>query len=189
MKIKNIKAKVAAKVAKGKKKVEEKCKGCKGGKCAPAVVLCCGVLAAVLSGCRMGEQPTAQRAQTSNTKVEFVVKDGGRANFTFGAEFVSLAQANETSGTESFANTPTSTPTVDVKPDVDVKYNDVMAGATATSKSVLDTLTDAGVAAVLKLMADKTSGTVSVTQKDGTPVVVKCEGGQCSICEDCTPTP
>lgn len=190
MKVKNIKAKVAAKVAKGKAKVAAKAKGGKAcKKCAPAVVVLVAALCMALSGCKMGEQPTAQRAQTADTKVQFLVYEGGNATFTFGAEFVSLAQANETSGTEAFTSTPTSTPTVDVKPDIDVAYNDAIAGATAASKGVLETLTDAGAQAVLRMMANKETGVVTVPTKDGGTMAVKCEGGQCSPCEDgeCTP--
>lgn len=190
MKVKNIKAKVAAKVAKGKAKVAAKAKGGKAcKKCALAVVVLMAALCTALSGCKMGEQPTAQRAQTADTKVQFLVYEGGNATFTFGAEFVSLAQANETSGTEAFTSSPTSTPTVDVKPDIDVAYNDAIKSATDASKGVLEKLTDAGAATVLKLMSDKSTGAVVVPTKDGGMMTVKCENGQCSDCTDgsCTP--
>ena len=73
------------------------------------------------------------------------------------------------------------------KPDIDVAYNDAIKNATDASKGVLEKLTDAGAATVLKMMTDKTSGTVTVPTKDGGSMVVKCEGGQCAPCEDCTP--
>ena len=115
MKIKNIKNKVAEKTAKCKAKIKAKCGNAK--KVAAVAVAFALMLSA---GCHMGEVPTAQRAQTANTDVKFIVEDGGRANFTFGAEFVSLAQANETSGTENMSNTPSNAPVVDTKPDIDV---------------------------------------------------------------------
>lgn len=139
MKVKNIKAKVAAKVAKGKAKVAAKAKGGKACKnCAPAVIVLMAALCTAFSGCKMGEQPTAQRAQTADTKVQFLVYEGGNATFTFGAEFVSLAQANETSGTEAFTSSPTSTPTVDVKPQTDLNYNDPAKAAADSAGGVAE---------------------------------------------------
>lgn len=193
MKLKDvIKAKVAAKIKKATKKVAAKCKDgkrCDDGKCTPAAIAIGCALA--LSGCRMGEQPTDQNAtQRAQTAITYVyVQD--RASATFGSDFISQAQANDTSGTESQTSsptsTPTSTPTVDVKPDIDVAYNDAIKNATDASKGVLEKLTDAGAATVLKMMTDKISGTVTVPTKDGGSMVVKCEDGQCAPCEDCTP--
>ena len=115
MKIKSIKKKVAVKTAKCKAKVKAKC-----GKAESVAAVAVAFALSCLAGCHMGEVPTAQRAQTANTDVRFIIEDGGRANFTFGAEFVSLAQANETGGTENMTNTPSNAPVVDTKPDIDV---------------------------------------------------------------------
>jgi len=182
MKVSNIKGKVAAKVAKGKAKIAAKCG--KSGKAAKA----CAVLAllVVFTGCHMGEQPTAQRAQTANTEVKFLVEDGGTATFNFGAEFVSQAQANETSGTETMTASPSNTPTVSTPVQIDARYNDAMAAASNVSKGVLESLTTAGANKVLELMSSKETGTVEVEKKDGTTATVECKDGQCSICTDCT---
>lgn len=115
MKVKNIKNKVAEKTAKCKAKIKAKC-----GKAKKVSAVAVAFALMLTAGCHMGEVPTAQRAQTANTDVKFIVEDGGSANFTFGAEFVSLAQANETSGTENMSNTPSNAPVVDTKPDIDV---------------------------------------------------------------------
>ena len=157
MKLKNIiksavKAKVATAKAKAKAKVAaklaSKCKGgkcspCKGGKCSPCAIALALVAAATLCGCKMGEQPTdqkaTQRAQTATTYV--YIYDNARA--TFGSDFVSQMQANETSGTETQTSTPTSkptsTPTVDTKPDIDVSYN----GPTKTASDGVGGIVDA----------------------------------------------
>ena len=177
MKVKDIKQKVAAKVAKGKAKVAAKCG--KGRKCAALAAL----LAFAVAGCHMGEQPTAQRAQTAVTDVRVYVYDGGSA--TFGSEFVSQAQANETSGTETMTTTPSNTPTVSTPVQIDARYNDAFAAASAASKSVLESLTSASVDAVLELMQSKKSGKVSVVKTDGSTAVVECRDGQCSFCSDC----
>lgn len=118
MKIKSIEKKVAEKVARCKAKVAEKCGKTGAAKKVAAVAVAFAL--SCLAGCHMGEVPIAQRAQTATTDVRFIIEDGGKANFTFGAEFVSLAQANETSGTENMTNTPSNIPTVDIKPDTDV---------------------------------------------------------------------
>jgi hypothetical protein len=207
MKVKNIKnavkAKVVAKVAKAKNKVAAKCSGgrcspCSGGKCKPCVIAVALALA-LLAGCHMGELPTAQRAQTSyvrdNVFNVYVMPPSTNAIAKVDDSYVpaihvevgNQAQANETSGTETMTSSPSNTPTVSTPVQVDARYNDAIAGATAASKGVLETLTDAGCEAVLKLMQSKETGTVNVTKKDGTTAVVQCADGQCSICEECTP--
>lgn len=116
MKVKDIKSKVAAKVAKGKAKVAEKCG--KAAKC--AVVLF--ALAFVITGC----QNPAQRAQTAEVKI--VVEQGGTANF--GNEFISLAQSNETGGNDAGQ---TASPTTDTKPEIAVGVGGSSAGVGGTS--------------------------------------------------------
>ena len=167
-----IKAKVAAKVAASKAKAAAKvaakvaakakckdgackpcgdcgddcsdgsCSPCSGGKCKPCAVAIALVIAATMCGCKLGEQPTdqkaTQRAQTATTYV--YVYDNARA--TFGSDFVSQMQANETSGTETQTSTPTSkptsTPTVDTKPDIDVNYNGPTKSVADASQGVLE---------------------------------------------------
>lgn len=130
MKVNKIKEKVAAKVAKGKGKVAAKCGKAKK---ACAAILMMAALCTVMCGCRMGEQPTAQRAQTANTHVTYIVEDGGSATFNYGAEFVSQAQANETSGTETMSNAPKNTPTVTTDTDtaLDIPVNKANSGTSA----------------------------------------------------------
>ena len=90
-----------------------------------------------------------------------------------------LASADSSGSTE----TQTATPTVDVRPDIDVHYNDAMKNATDASKGVLESLASAGKEAVLEMMASKKSGTVDVQKTDGTTATVSCENGQCSFVE------
>lgn len=109
------KAKCASKVAKGKAKVAKKC----AKACALALVL------SLIAGC----QNPAQRAQTADTRIQIF---GG--SVTFGNEFVSLAQANETGGNDAGQ---VATPTNDIKPDVDVSVGAAKGGGlleTAASK-------------------------------------------------------
>lgn len=193
MKVSEIKGKVAAKVAKGKAKVADKCgKTSKAVKAAKA----CAVLAflVAVAGCHMGELPTAQRAQTSTIRdnvitVTVVMPTNAVAENAekpaIHVEVGNLAQANETSGTETMTASPSNTPTVSTPVQIDARYNDAMAAASNASKGVLETLTTVGANKVLAMMSSKETGTVEVQKKDGSMATVKCENGQCSFCEDC----
>lgn len=179
--MKTIKEKIKAKAKATKEKVKGKLKGAKKAK-AVAVV---AVAALALSGCL--DTAPASRATTANYCIEIAVKVGDNARdnkfdlpFTIGDG--ALASADSAGSTE----TQTTTPTMDIKPDIDIKYNDAIAGATAASKTVLGSIGD-GLEAVLKLMQTKESGTVAVTKTDGTAATVKCENGQCEFCTDCDP--
>lgn len=121
------KAKCASKVAKGKAKVAKKC----AKACVLALVL------SLICGC----QNPAQRAQTADTKIQIF---GG--SVTFGNEFVSLAQANETGGNDAGQ---VATPTNDIKPDVDVTV-----GGKAAAKTKAGALKDAASAVVDAVVGD-----------------------------------
>lgn len=99
------------------------------------------------------------------------------SKITFGD--MALASADSAGSTESQAQTPT----FDISPKTDLRYNDAIAGATTASKGVLSAI-GYGADAVLEMMASKKSGTVKVQKTDGTDATVKCENGQCSFCED-----
>ena len=192
---KTIKGKDKAKVkaAKAAAKVARKCKG---KKCAVAVAAL--ALAAIFAGCATSDSAQPAKSQTqNNTFDDCIFVMAAKATISNGVvvaksdgdtpplEMFTQTQSLESSGTESFAQTATQTPTTDVKPDIDVKYNDAIAGATTASKGVLESLTSAGANKVLDLMASKSSGTVTVEKKDGTTATVECKDGQCSFCTDC----
>ncbi len=182
-----VKKTIKEKIAKGKAKIAEKLaakvKAKKSGcsNCTPACIF--AVVSLALAGC-METQP-ASRATTA-TYGDIIVKVGDDAksntvHISLGDG--ALASADSAGSTE----TQTATPTMDIKPDIDVAYNDAIKNATDASKGVLEKLTDSGAQAVLKMMSEKTSGTVTVPTKDGGSMVVKCENGQCAPCDDCTP--
>lgn len=196
---KTAKDKIKAKVAKANAKTK--------GRVAKAVAkaACALAVAACAAGCmHPGEQ--AAKAETMNVTIKdsvIAVNIGARkamANSasnvvelaeetarTYDVTILSQAQSLDSSGTETFGQTQT--PTMDIKPDIDVRYNDALAAASTASKGVLESLTAAGASKVLAMMADKSTGTVEVERKDGTTATVKCSGGQCSFCEDgsCNP--
>ena len=173
---KPVKDKVKAKIA----KVKDKVKSIKGKvKGVAAVAVLCGFLAA-LAGCSFDTTP-ASRATTATITVE-VRNYGGTNSVSNSVHDVAQASADSEGSTE----TQTATPTLDIRTKIDARYNDAISGATAASKTTLGLIGD-GITGVLDMMASKKSGTVAVTKTDGTPATVKCENGQCSICEDCTP--
>ena len=179
MKVNQIKQKVAAKVAKGKAKVAKKCG--KAAKC----VLIAAALSAVVCGC----QNPAQRAQTAETKQEFNIYEGATATFTFGSEFVSLAQANETGGNDAGL---TASPKTDTSPEVAVGVGGSSAGvgSSGASRQGVGAAIGSAVDAVSGLFAGGSGGS-EMGKSDSAGAKCEggscemCEGGACSPCEDC----
>ena len=147
-------------------------------------------IAGVLAGCMTPEQASRSTHATYGDMEADIDTDIGekahnnsvtvtvRVNIGDGA----IASADSSGSTES----QTQTPTFDISPKTDVRYNDALSAASITSKGVLETLTTEGANKVLSLMADKTTGTVQVTNADGSTVTVECKDGQCAVCTDCT---
>ena len=186
------KDKAKAKIAKADRKIARKCKG---GKLA---ALLAAFALALLCGCATSDSQQPAKANTMNNTFDdciiVVATHASVSNRIVTAEgtkdipaveLFTQTQSLESSGTESFAQTATQTPTTDVKPDIDVHYNDAMKNATDASKGVLESLIDTSAKSVLQMMSEKKTGTVEVTKTDGSTATVKCENGQCSICTDC----
>ena len=178
MKIKSIKKRVEKKVVKAKAKIARKC-----GKAAKAVALF-AAMSVVMFGCMGTSTPSRSQTLTIKDCTINVYGCGTETNDVARVELATQAMSIENSGTETQTSSPTQT--TDVKPDIDVKYNDAIAGASVASKGVLETLTSAGANAVLELMSSKKTGTVEVTKTDGSTASVECKDGQCSFCSDCT---
>ena len=182
---KSIKEKVKAKAKAVKEKLKGKAKSC--GKCKPCII---AALALLVAGCLTPEQASRSTNATYGDMEPDVRVEAIGSNYvnvaihiTFGDG--AIASADSSGSTES----QTQTPTFDISPKTDLRYNDALAAASTTSRGVLETLTSAGANKVLSLMADNTTGTVEVQKTDGSTATVKCENGQCSLCTDgsCTP--
>ena len=147
------------------------------GKIKASVAIMAAILSLVLyEGCSTATP--ASRATTAEYLIEFSLGDAARSNtvtFTFGDG--ALASADSAGSTE----TQTATPTTDIKPDLDLRYNDAIAGATTASKGVLETLLSSSANKVLEMMSKKETGTVEVQKTDGTTATVQCSDGQCSF--------
>jgi len=186
------KDKAARKTAAAKRKIARKCKG----KCA-AIVAALG-LALLATGCATSDNAQPAKANTMNNTFDdciiVVATHASVSNRIVTAEgtkdipaveLFTQTQSLENSGTDTTTQTTTQTPTTDVKPDIDVHYNDALKNATDASKGVLETLATASANKVLSMMASKESGTVEVTKTDGSKAMVECKDGQCSLCTDC----
>ena len=136
------KAKAAAKIAKAKRKIDRKCKGC-------AAVLIGGLCVAVLTGCATGENTQPAKANTmENTFKDCIIVVAAKASVPIDGtnmvveaegdalptiELFTQTQSLENSGTETATQTSTQTPTTDVKPKIDARYNDPAVGAASAA--------------------------------------------------------
>ena len=189
------KEKVKAKIAAAKKKIARKVKG--------SVAIMAAILSLVLyDGCSTAT-PASRATSASyeiNVKVcmdENVKSATVNVPFTFGDG--ALASADSSGSTE----TQTATPTLDIKPDINVNYaqgggitNRGTGGAKASGAAgILESLTAEGLAMLKDYIVNKKSGTVTLSKKDGTTVTADCKDGSCTFqdgttvtqqdCEDC----
>ena len=205
-KIDKAKTKAKAKAAKAERKIVRKCK-C--GKCAAIVA---SFALALLCGCATSDSQQPAKANTMNNTFDdciiVVATHASVSNRIVTAEgtkdipaveLFTQTQSLESSGTESYAQTATQTPTTDVKPDVDLRYNDALSTAPSAA-SFLSSLTAEGFAAIKTAVASKQNGKITVQTKDGKTETLDCDGGKCTTsggltiteadcaaCTDCTP--
>ena len=198
------KAKTAAKVAKSARKIARKCKGGK-----PASLLAAIGLAILATGCSTSHSAQPAKAQTQNNTFDdciivvathcsisnrIVTAEGTKD--APAVELFTQTQSLESSGTESFAQTATQTPTTDVKPDVNLNYaqgggitNRGTGGkATGGAAGILESLTAEGLAMLKEYVTGKKSGTVTLQKKDGTTVTADCKDGSCTFSDGTTVT-
>lgn len=178
------------------KAVKEKAKAVKGKMKGAKCVALLFALVTIATGCMTPNQAsrgTSNENGDIEPSVDVTVNGSSntvsvviRGTYGDGA----IASADSSGSTES----QTQTPTFDISPKTDLRYNDAMAAATTASRGVLEVLTEAGANKVLSMMADKSTGTVQVQQKDGSTATVSCKDGQCEIlsgncpagnCTDC----
>lgn len=185
------KAKVKAKIEKAKKKIARKVK-------------CCALLALALLivGCSTATPASRATSASYDISVKVCLDEGVKSAtvnvpFTFGDG--ALASADSTGSTE----TQTATPTLDVKPDINVNYaqgggiTNRGTGGASGAAGILESLTAEGLSALKAAIANKTTGKITLQKKDGTTTTADCKDGTCTFsdgttvtqqdCEDCTP--
>ena len=201
------KEKAKAKADKAKAKITKKCKS---GKL--AAFLAAFTLAFLCVGCASSESAQPAKSQTLTADLDgCTIIIAGKVSMPIAGtnqtitaegeklptiELLTQTQSLESSGTESYAQTATQTPTTDVKPDVDLHYNDAVGKGSDAVSAFLSSLSAEGFSAVKAAIANKQSGKITVTKQDGTTETLDCNGGSCTTssgltinsenCESCT---
>lgn len=201
------KDKAARKTAAAKRKIARKCKG---GKI--AVIVAAFALAAILTGCTTADSAQPAKSQTQENRFDgctfvmaakttisngVIVAEGDDAP---ALEMFTLTQSLESTGsTDTFGQANTQTPTTDIKPDIDVHYNDAVGTGGKAASDFLSSLSAESFAALRDYIKSGKSGKVTVTKKDGTTETLDCADGICSYsggtitaadcdaCTDCAP--
>lgn len=182
------KNKAARKTAAAKRKIARKTHGGK-----VAAILAAFALAAILTGCTTADSAQPAKSQTQENRFDgctFVM--AARATISNGVivaegeaapalEMFTQTQSLESTGTtDTFGQANTQTPTTDVKPDIDVHYNDPVGTGGKAATSFLESLTAESAALLNSYLAGKKSGKVTVTTKDGKTETLDCADGTCS---------
>lgn len=169
------------------KAVKEKLKG--KAKIKASVAVMAAILSLVLyEGCSTATP--ASRATTASYEINVKVRmDEGVKSATVNVPFTfgdgALASADSSGSTE----TQTATPTLDIRPDVNVNYaqgggitNRGTGGAKASGAAgIIETLTAEGLSALKAAIANKTTGKITLQKKDGTTATADCKDGSCTF--------
>ena len=183
------KERTARKIAAVRRKIARKCKG---GKC--VAVVAAFALAFLLAGCATSDSAQPAKSQTQSNEFKgctfIMASKASVSNGVIVAEgdsapalemFTQTQSLESTGSTETISPSSTQTPTTDVKPDIDVHYNDPVSTGGKAATSVFDALTSESAALLKSYITGKKSGSVTVTKKDGTTETLQCKDGSCTI--------
>lgn len=196
---KPVKDKVKAKAKTIKDKIKAKAKAIKDKVKGAVKVLAAAFLCAALAGCMDTAPASRYTASTvgditvKNNVDDFRNKPGHWATnaappvasapsplvsitTTISLSDMTIASADSAGSTE----TQKATPTMDIKPDVDVHYNDPVGTGGNAVAAFTSSLTSEGMAVLKDYIANKKSGKVTVTKTDGTTETLTCENGKCT---------
>lgn len=201
------KDKAVRKTAAAKRKIARKCKGGK-----VAAIVAAFALAAIMTGCTTADSAQPAKSQTQENRFDgctfvmaakttisngVIVAEGDAAP---ALEMFTLTQSLESTGsTDTFGQANTQTPTTDIKPDIDLHYNDAVGTGGKAASDFLSSLSAESFAALRDYIKSGKSGKVTVTKKDGTTETLDCANGICSYsggkitaedcdaCTDCAP--
>ena len=202
------KDKAARKTAAAKRKIARKCKGGR-----VAAVVAAFALAVTLCGCSTAESAQPAKANTmSNTFDDCIIVVATHCSISNrivtaegtkdapAVELFTQTQSLESTGsTDTFGQANTQTPTTDVKPDIDVHYNDAVGTGGKAASDFLSSLSAESFAALRDYIKSGKSGKVTVTKKDGTTETLDCADGSCTYsggkitaadcdaCSECSP--
>lgn len=201
------KDKAARKTAAAKRKIARKTHGGK-----VAAIVAAFALVAILTGCTTADSAQPAKSQTQENRFDgctFVM--AARATISNGVivaegeaapalEMFTQTQSLESTGsTDTFGQANTQTPTTDIKPDIDLHYNDAVGTGGNAASAFLSSLTAESFAALREYVKSGKSGKVTVTKKDGTTETLDCADGSCTYsggkitaadcdaCSECSP--
>lgn len=202
------KDKAARKTAAAKRKIARKCKGGR-----VAAIVAAFALAAILTGCTTANSAQPAKANTMHNTFDdciiVVATHASVSNRIVTAEgtkdapavelFTQTQSLESTGSTDTFGQANTQTPTTDIKPDIDLHYNDAVGTGGKAASDFLSSLSAESFAALRDYIKSGKSGKVTVTKKDGTTETLDCADGSCSYsggtitaedcdaCTDCAP--
>lgn len=167
------------------KAVKEKLKG--KAKIKASVAIMTAILSLVLyEGCSSATPASRATTASYEIKVKVCMDEGVKSAtvnvpFTFGDG--ALASADSSGSTE----TQTATPTLDIKPDLNVNYaqgggiTNRGTGGASGAAGILESLTAEGLSALKSAIANKMTGKITLKKKDGTTVTADCKDGNCTF--------
>ena len=141
------------------------------------------IVAAVLAGCLPASPASRATSASYQITVKVCMEDGVKnASVSCPVKFGdgAIASADSAGSTE----TQTATPTLDVKPDVNLNY--AQGGSVSNksgkeaAKSLLGSLTPDSLKKLKGYLKNKKTGKVELEKQDGTTVTADCADGNCT---------
>lgn len=146
-----------------------------------------------MSFCGCSSAQPASRATTAD--YEFTVKvsvDENAKTTTVNVPITIGDSAIQSADSKGSTETQTATPTLDVKPDINVNYaqgggiTSRGTGGTSGAAGILESLTADGLSLLKDAVKNKTSGKITLSKKDGTTTTADCKNGACTFSDGTT---
>lgn len=151
------------------------------------LVIAVAVMSTFLScvGCSSAQPASRATSATYDISVKVGIDEKAHATINIPLKIGdgAIASADSTGSTE----TQTATPTLDIKPDVNLNYaqgggiTNRGKGGTSGAAGLLESLTAEGFSALKSAVANKTTGKITLTKKDGSTVTADCKDGSCTF--------
>lgn len=141
-------------------------------------------------GCSSAQPASRATSAAYDITVKISVDEKAHATVNVPVKFGdgAIASADSTGSTE----TQTATPTLDVKPDINVNYaqgggiTSRGTGGTSGAAGILESLTADGLSLLKNAVKNKTSGKITLSKKDGTTTTADCKNGACTFSDGTT---
>jgi len=140
---------------------------------------------ALFCGCSSA-QP-ASRSTTAKYDISVSVEIDEKAHATVNVPVKLGDGAIASADSAGSSETQTATPTLDIKPDINVNYaqgggiTNRGTGGSSGVAGILESLTAEGLSALKSAISNKTTGKITLQKKDGTTVTADCKDGSCTF--------